>query len=115
LTNQDRNETKKYKVAFYSGHEVTIKTRMEKGYAWLDDKGLYLDGPSNQLFISKTEVLSAEIFKLHGTASVIRVEHRGGTLFLSVIRFLIGGQFMLVNFYGTLKLQEQLEAIAPHQ
>jgi len=42
------------------------------------------------------------------TYRCIRVEHDGGRLFLSVIRFLIAGQFTLVNFYGTGELHQRL-------
>jgi hypothetical protein len=104
----------RYKVFFHRGEELGLKTKVQKGKAWLDDDGLHVEGPSGPLpLIPKSALLSAELFRLHGLASVIRVDHRGGRLFLSAIRFLIGGQLMLVNYYKTVELHKRLAAIAP--
>ena len=104
----------RYKVFFHRGEELGFKTKVQKGRAWLDDDGLHVEGPAGPLpLIPKSSLLSAELFRLHGLASVIRVDYQGGRLFLSVIRFLIGGQFMLVNYFKTVELHKRLAAIAP--
>lgn len=103
-----------YKVFFHRGEELGLKTKVQKGKAWLDVDGLHVEGPNGcLLLIPKSALLSAELFRLHGLASVIRVDYRGGRLFLSVIRFLIGGQLMLVSYYKTVELHKRLAAIAP--
>jgi hypothetical protein len=103
----------RYKVFFHLGEELGLKTKVQKGRAWLDDDGLHIDGPAGPLpLIPRSSLLSAEIFRLHGLCSVIRVEHQGGRLFLSVIRFLIGGQFVLVNYFKAVELHQSLAAIA---
>jgi hypothetical protein len=103
-----------YKVFFHRGEKLDLKTKVQKGRAWLDDAGLHVEGPAGPLpLIPKSSLLSAELFRLHGLASVIRVDYQGGRLFLSVIRFLIGGQFMLVNYFKTVELYKRLAAIAP--
>lgn len=101
----------KYKVFFYQGDSLTLKTKVQKGKAWLDDAGLHIEGRDGLLPLPRSSIISAELFRLHGTCTVIRVEHQGGRLFLSVIRFLIGGQLMLVNYYGTLALHKELASL----
>jgi hypothetical protein len=108
-----RSTPTRYKVFFHRGEELGLKTKVQKGKAWLDDDGLHVEGPGGPLpMISKPSMLSAELFPLHGTCTVIQLDYQGGRLFLSVIRFLIGGQLMLVNYFKTLELQKKLAALA---
>ncbi len=104
----------KYKVAFHRGDELTLKTRVEKGEAWLDDDGLHIDGPAGRLLIPKNDVQSAELFRLHGLGRVIRVETRSGRLFVTVVRLMIG-QFAFINFFKTGALCKQLSGIAERE
>jgi hypothetical protein len=100
----------RYRVFFFQGQELTLKTRVERGAAWVDDVGLHIDGPS-EVLIPANDILGAELFRLHGLGRVIRMEHRGGRLYLSVVRLMIG-QFALINFFKTGDLHKQLSAIA---
>ena len=103
-----------YKVFFHRVDELGLKTKVQKGRAWVDDDGLHIEGPAGALpLIPKSSLLSAELFRLHGLCSVIRLDYQGGRLFLSVIRFLIGGQLVLVNYFKTVELHKTLAAIAP--
>ena len=102
----------KYKIFFHQGNELGLKTRVEKGEAWLDDSGLNIKGAS-QFLIPGNEIRDVELFRLHGLGRVIRVEHRQGRLFVSVIRFMIG-QFATINFFKTGELHEELSSIAKH-
>jgi hypothetical protein len=99
-----------YKVFFHRGDDLLLKTKVFKGRAWLDDVGLHIDGP-NGFTIPASDILEAELFRLHGLGRVIRIEYRGGRLFLSVVRFMIG-QFASINFFRTGKLQKQLASLA---
>jgi hypothetical protein len=101
----------KYKVAFHRGDELTLKTRVEKGQAWLDDDGLHVDVPTGGVFVAKKDLLSAELFRLHGLGRVIRIETQSGRLFLTVVRVMIG-QFAFINFFKTGSLQKQLSQIS---
>jgi hypothetical protein len=65
----------KYKVFFHQGAELGLKTRVMRGHAWIDDAGLHISGAS-EILIPNTDLLSAELFRLHGLGRVIRVEHR---------------------------------------
>jgi hypothetical protein len=100
----------KYKVFFYFGDELTIKTKVSRGYAWLDDSGLHIEGPGG-IDIPSGDLQHAELFRLHGLGRVIQIEYRHGRLFLSVIRFMIG-QFATINFLKTGAFQKQLAALA---
>jgi hypothetical protein len=100
----------KYRVFFHQGDELGLKTRVTRGEAWLDDAGLHVSGPS-EILIPNSDFIGAELFRLHGLGRVIRVEHRHGRLFLSVVRFMIG-QFALINFFKTGKLHQEITAIS---
>ena len=99
----------KYKVFFQRGDELTLKTRVVKGYALLDDAGLHIEGPGG-FDIPRSELQEAELFRLHGLGRVIRLEHRAGRLFLAVIRLMIG-QFAFINFFKTGALHKELVVV----
>ena len=101
---------RKYRVFFHHGDELGLKTRVSKGEAWIDDAGLNIKGPTGDTVIAASDLQNAELFRLHGLSRVIRVEHRGGRLFLGVVRFMIG-QFASVNFFQTGELHKILVAL----
>jgi hypothetical protein len=76
----------------------------------LDDAGLHIERQDG-FTIPNGEILEAELFRLHGLGRVIRLEYRGGRLFLSVLRVMIG-QFALINFFQTAALQRLLASAA---
>ncbi|MFY9561142.1 MAG: hypothetical protein WAQ52_12985 [Terriglobales bacterium] len=98
-----------YKVFFHRGDELSLRTKVERGEVWLDDAGLHISNTS-EFLIPSADLLAAELFRLHGLGRVIRVEHRQGRLFLSVIRLMIG-QFAFINFLKTGKLHKELVAV----
>jgi hypothetical protein len=100
----------RYKVFFYRGAELGLKTRVEKGQAWLDHDGLHIDGAGG-FTIPCADILGADLFRLHGLGRVIRIDYRDGRVFLSVIRLMIG-QFAFINFFKTGSLHKQLATIA---
>lgn len=100
----------KYKVFFHHGDELGLKTKVSKGEAWIDDAGLNIKGPNGAKVIVKEELRKAELVRLCGSLRVIQVEHKGGRLFLCVIRFMIG-QFAIGNFFGNGKLQKELSGL----
>ena len=100
----------KYKVFFHRGDELSLETKVERGDAWLDDAGLHISSCS-EFLIPSNDLLAAEMFRLHGLGRVIRVDHRGGRLFVSVVRFMIG-QFASINFFKTGKLLKEISAMS---
>ena len=99
-----------YKVFFHYGQEIGLKTRVSRGEAWIDSLGLNIKGPSGNSVIPKGDIEEVELFRLHGTARVIRVDYRAGRLYLSVVCFMIG-QFALVNFLKTGELHNALASL----
>jgi hypothetical protein len=66
---------------FHCGDELGLKTKVQKAQAWLDDDGLHIDnGGQLLLLIRNSDLLLAELFRLHGLCRVMRVEHRGGAV-----------------------------------
>jgi hypothetical protein len=100
----------KYKVFFHNGPELGLKTRVAKGQAWVDGTGLHIEGPGG-FSIPSSDILNAELFRLHGLGRVIRMEYQGGRVFLAVIRLMIG-QFAFINFFKTGALQKELATLA---
>ena len=101
----------KYKVFFHAGDELSLKTTVSRGVAWLDGEGLHVRG-SSEVLIPKAQIIEAELFRLHGLGRVIRLEHRQGRIFLSVVRLMVG-QFAFINF-KTGRLHKELSEIATH-
>ena len=100
----------KYKVFFHRGAELGLKTRVEKGHAWLDTAGLHIEG-SEDFTIPSNDIQETELFRLHGLGRVIRLDYRGGRVYLSIVRLMIG-QFAFINFFKTGALHKELAAIA---
>lgn len=103
----------KYTVFYYPGNELSLKTKVLKGRAWLDEIGLQIEGPS-PLTVPRSDVLGLELFRLHGLGRVIRLDHKGGRLFLSVVRLMIG-QFAIINFFRTGDLHGKLASFTKGQ
>ena len=99
----------KYKVFFHQGDELSLKTRVDRGEAWLDDADLHVKGCA-EFTIPRNQLLAVELFRLHGLGRVIRIEHTHGRLFLSAVRLMIG-QFAFINFFKTGTLYKALLAI----
>ena len=97
-----------YKVFFHAGQELGLKTKVEKGTAALDETTLHVEGP-NGLSIPLREITEVKLFRLHGLGRVIQIDHAGGRLFISVVRFMIG-QFATITFFMTGDLNERLVA-----
>lgn len=100
----------RYKVFFHQGEELGIKTRVNKGIAWLDETGLRIEGPET-VSLSAGDITHVELFRLHGPGRVVKVDHRMGRLYLSVVRLMIG-QFAFINFFKTGSLHQELNALA---
>jgi hypothetical protein len=100
-----------YRVFYHQGQEIGIRTHVSKGTAWVDSSGLHIHGPGGTSFVPAADIKEVELFRLHGSMRVIRVDYQGGRLFLAVIRFMIG-QFALVNFFKTGALHRTLAGLA---
>ena len=101
----------RYKIFFYRGNELSLKAHAFKGEAWIDGTGIEIKGADGDSFhIARADIQKVEMYRLHGLGRVVRIEHHGGRLFLSAIRLMIG-QFALINFFRTGRLQRALAAL----
>jgi len=100
-----------YKVFFHHGHELTLKTRASKGEVWIDTSGLNVRRTEGDSTIPLENIREVEMFRLHGMARVIRVDHQGGRVYFAVVRFMIG-QFASVNFFKTGELHQLIQQLA---
>jgi hypothetical protein len=101
-----------YKVFFHQGQELGLKTRVSRGTALVDSSGLNIKGPGGNIFVPARDIIEVELFRLHGTGRVVRVDHQGGRLYLSVTRLMIG-QFAFINFFKTGELHKLLAGLVP--
>jgi len=99
-----------YKVFFHNGPDIGVKTHVLRGTASIDASGLHIRGPEGNSFIPSADIKDVGLFRLHGTARVIRIDHQGGRLYLAVVRFMIG-QFASVNFFKTGQLLRELKEL----
>jgi len=79
----------------------------------LDGAGLHIEGPGG-FTITNDDMVEAELFRLHGLGRVIRLDYRGGRVFLAVFRLMVG-QFALINFFKTGALHKKLDTVAKAQ
>lgn len=101
----------KYKVAYHVGETVDLKTKARSGSLVLSDSEMHITG-DDDIAVPFSNITNVELFRLHGTGRMLKVEHSGGTLFISVVRLNIGGFFMIVNFLRTGELCKKLKAAA---
>jgi hypothetical protein len=97
----------KYRVLYHVGDSVSLRTKALEGRLALTHDVLKITGPS-PVELSVRELRSAELFRLHGLGRCIRISHDNGTLYVSVIRFLLSGYFSAINFFGTGDLARRL-------
>jgi len=99
-----------YKVLNHEGAEIGLKTKGKTGRLSLEGGYLRIRGEP-EVSIPLETLHSVELFRLHGTARMLKIVHERGTLFVSVIRFSLFGFFMVVNFFATGQLKQELEAV----
>lgn len=101
----------KYKIAYHVGESVDLKTKARAGSLILSDSEMQITG-DDEIAVPFSSITNVELFRLHGTGRMLKVEHSSGTLFISVVRLNIGGFFMIVNFLRTGELCKKLTAAA---
>ena len=102
---------KPYKVIYHQGDTVGWSTKAVRGMAEVSERGLTITGPNVTIDIPAGDIQSVELFRMSGMGSMLKIVHDGGTLFVTVIRFMIG-QFATVNFFATGALRNRLLELA---
>jgi hypothetical protein len=99
-----------YRVAYHVGDTLNLRTKALEGRAALTQDALKITGPT-PVELPIHELRSAELFRLHGGGRCIRISHERGTVYVSVVRFMLFGYFALINFFGTGQLAHRLQEV----
>ena len=99
-----------YKVLYHVGESVSLKTKGATGRLSIEDDRLLIRGPP-EISIPFESLRSVELLRMHGTGRMLKIEHATGRLFVSVIRFNLFGLFAVVNFFGTGRLEKELQVV----
>ena len=99
-----------YRVIYHVGESIDISTKAATGRLALDNGLLEIVGVP-RVTIPVGTLQGVELFRLHGSARMLKISHAAGTLFVSVIRFSFFGYFAVINFFGTGRLQRELEDV----
>jgi hypothetical protein len=95
-------------VLYHIGDTVNLRTQALVGRLALTRDMLTIAGPT-PLELSVREIRGAELFRLHGLGRCIRISSDKGTVYISVVRFVLFGYFALVNFFQTGELARRLQ------
>jgi hypothetical protein len=97
----------RYKVVYHPGPTIDLKTKVSSGVLSLAGGNMAIEGKV-PVSIPVDKIRAAELFRLHGLGTMIKVIHDGGTLFVTVPRFSLFGLFMLINYFKTKELHAGL-------
>src|SRR5262249_18702764 len=89
-----------YKVMYHPVPTIDLKTEVSTGVLSLAGGNLVIEGKV-PMSVPLDQIRAAELFRLHGLGTMIKVTHDGGTLFVTVPRFSLFGFFMLINYFKT--------------
>ena len=99
-----------YKVIYHCGDEITIKTKTKSGKLELTHNHIAISGKDN-LTIPYEQIKEVELFRLQGLGRMLKITHRDGLLFVTVVRFCLFNMFAIVNFFKTGTLNRELNEI----
>lgn len=98
----------KYKIIYYVGEDIGIKTKALSGELSFKSDSIFIQG--EVLFnIPYSEIKTVELFRLHGTGRMLKLVCLDRTLFVSVIRLNVFECFVIVNFFATKRLFEEIQ------
>jgi len=96
---------------YHVGETLNLRTKVLRGRASQSHDALTISGPS-AIQLPIRQLRAAELFRLHGLGRCVRISHEQGTVYVSVVRFVLFGYFAVGNFLRTGELARRLrEAI----
>lgn len=99
-----------YPVFFHFGRELTIKTKAQKGQISFREDSIHVAGDGFVRTIAASDLRSAEMLRLYGLGSVIKIETDADNLYVAVTRLMVG-QFAIINFFATGTVFKRLQRI----
>jgi hypothetical protein len=103
---------KSYRVIYHDGPELTLKTKVSSGRATVNREGLSIQGKT-KIEIPASKLTKVELYRLHGSMRMIKVEHAGGTVHVVPVRINLFGYFAIVNFLAARRLFDELNSLVP--
>jgi hypothetical protein len=97
----------KYHVIYHVGETLSLRTKALEGCVELTEHALKISGPT-PVDLPVREFRRAELFRLRGLGYCIRISHGSGTVYLSVVRLVLFGNFAIVNFFQMVGLARRL-------
>jgi hypothetical protein len=98
----------RYKVIYHVGTELTLKTRVSSGTLTFQDEAVSISG-SAPLTVPYSEMVSVEMFRLHGLGRMIKLVCKERMIFLTVVRINLFGYFVIINFFRAGELYESFK------
>jgi len=95
------------KIAYHTGPTFGLRSKALNGVLSLANGALAIQG-SAPVDIPLETIRRAELFRLHGVGTMIRVIHEDGVLFVTVPRFNFRGIFLVINWLRTRELRAAL-------
>lgn len=99
-----------YKVLFFEGETVELSTKGRTGILSLKSDCLFIR-TQPEVCITYDMLRSVELLRMHKMGRMLKVTHRDGAIFLTVIRFQLFGVFAVVNYFATGRLKQELDEI----
>ena len=99
----------KYKVVYYIGEEIDLKTKVESGFIIGNIRELKLVSKTGADIKDFADVKEVSLFMMHGLGSMLKIKMTDCIFFVSVVRFCIAGKFAMGNAVGTRKLKDLLD------
>lgn len=100
----------KYKVIYHIGDTIDIKTKVDSGFVIFEDEKIELRSKTGNVIADFANMTQISLFMQYGVGSMLKTRIDNRTVFLSVVRFCIAGQFAVANAIGTRKLKVLLES-----
>lgn len=102
------SSTMSYKVIYHIGNDLNLKTKVNSGTLTFDSEHVHISG-SNPLVIAYLSFRNVEMLRLHGLGRIIKLTCSDITVFTSVVRLNLFGYFVIINYFKSGTLCEQLK------
>ncbi len=91
------------KIFYFIGNEINLNTKVKFGYIFIEkDKLVIKDKTYVELPYKNIE--NIELLKINFIGTTIKITTNKESIFLSIIRFKITNNFIILNYFKTIKL-----------
>src|SRR5437899_1829561 len=97
-----------HKVVYHIGESIDAKTKTASGNLIFGDAAFRIEGHGPAVEVPFISMEQVELFWLYGLGRMIKIKCHDRTLYLTVVRFNIGGLIAVENFAKTGQLYDVL-------